>query len=494
MSEGRRQAGARLEVPCVLGLDVGTRGARVLAVDAEGTVLASASQPLEPVAGPVLPPGWSEQDPESWWKAACLCLREVVAAVRPTSVCAVAVTSTSGTVVPVDATGRALRPAILYNDTRAVEEAAFVQEAGAALAHKLGYAFQPSFALPRLVWIRQHEPSVFDHTTCFLHAADFLVMRLTGEIGVSDFSNALKTGYDLADLRWGGWIESRLGIPLSRLPRVLTPGEKIGAICTRAAEETGLSAGTPVMAGATDGTAAFLASGAILPGEWNSTLGTTLVVRGVSPHLVRDPAGRIYCHRHPEGTWLPGGASSTGGEWMEHRFSKKDWVLLDRRALHISPTPSAVYPLVRQGERLPFVNPNAEGFVELGARSDLDHLYAAHLEGTACVERWIYEVMEDLGMPVSECIYATGGGARSREWLQIRADVLHRVMRRPAVVEAAFGAALLAAAHTLHASLSQAVRAMVRLDCQVEPRPGMHALYEELYRRFREACAQRGLG
>ncbi|MBI3947643.1 MAG: FGGY-family carbohydrate kinase [Armatimonadetes bacterium] len=494
MSDRVTRSGASAGDPCVLGLDVGTGGARVLVVDAAGRVRAAATRPLEGVEGPALPPGWSEQDPEAWWAAARACLREAVAAAGPAGIRAVAATSTSGTVVPVDGAGRPLRPAILYNDTRAVEEAARVQEAGAELADKLGYAFQASFALPRILWVREHEPQVFERAACFLHAADFLVARLTGEVGLSDFSNALKTGYDLADLRWGEWIEERLGLPLARLPRVFLPGEPIAAISAKAAEETGLPAGTPVAAGATDGTAAFLASGATAPGDWNATLGTTLVVRGVSPRLVRDPAGRIYCHRHPEGAWLPGGASSTGGEWLDRRFAGTDWPALDRRALQISPTTSAVYPLVRRGERLPFVNPDAEGFSELRAQPAPDLLYAAHLEGTACVERWIFEVMESLGMPVGECVYATGGGARSREWLQIRADVMGRALLRPAVVEAAFGAALLAAARTLHGSLSEAVPAMVRADCRVEPRPGMRGRYEALYAGFREACARKGLG
>ncbi len=479
---------------CVVGLDVGTQGARALAVDAAGRVLAAASQRLPERAGPPLPPGWSEQEVDSWWEAARACLQQVGAQVAPERMVAIAVTATSGTVVPVDAAGRALRPALMYNDARAVEEAAQVQEAGRALAAKLGYAFQASFALPRLLWIRIHEPELFERTACFLHAADYLVLRLTGELGLSDSSNALKTGYDLLELCWGKWIERDLGIPLANLPRVTARGTRIGAVSAAAARETGLSPGLAVAAGATDGTAAFLASGAIAPGEWNATLGTTLVVRGVSRDLVRDPAGRIYCHRHPEGYWLPGGASSTGGEWLERRFAGADWPALDRQALALSPTPLTVYPLARRGERLPFVAPAAEGFIEAPAGTETGALYAAHLEGTACLERWVFEVMESLGVPVGPRIHVTGGAARSREWLQIRADLLGRTLVRPQVVEAAFGAALLAAAGTLHSSRSAAVRAMVHPECAVEPRPALRDAYEALYARFREACARRGYG
>ena len=488
------QHAARSTTPCVIGVDVGTGGARALAVDAAGAVLAAASLRFSDPAGPALPPGWSEQDPEMWWGAARACLSEVAARVDAGTVRALAVTSTSGTVVAVDAAGQPLRPALMYNDARAVEEASLAQDAGRAQAENLGYAFQASFALPKILWLRRHEPGVFERAACFLHAADFLLLRLTGELGLSDSSNALKTGYDLSGLSWPLWIEQALGIPLAKLPRVAAPGEPVAALSAGGAAATGLRAGTSVAAGATDGTAAFLASGAVAPGDWNSTLGTTLVLRGVSRDLVRDPAGRIYCHRHPEGYWLPGGASSTGGEWLESRFPGADWPALDRRALDLSPTPLAVYPLVRRGERLPFVDPVAEGFVEAPEGCAADLLYAGHLEGTACVERWILEVMESLGVPVGERICVTGGGARSREWLQIRADLLGRTLARPRVVDAAFGAALLAAARTLHPSLSAAARAMVRPECEVAPRAGPRAPNDPLYSRIREASAPPGLG
>jgi len=112
-----------------------------------------------------------------------------------------------------------------------------------------------------------------------------------------------------------------------------------------------------VVAGATDGTASFIASGAVAPGEWNSTLGTTLVVRGVSRELIKDPSGGVYCHAHPMGYWLPGGASSTGGECLKHSFPGEDWAALDREALARAPTALVVYPLARVGERLPFHQP-----------------------------------------------------------------------------------------------------------------------------------------
>lgn len=475
-----------------LGLDVGTSAARAMVVDPQGRVLARATETL-PSRETNLPPGWAEQDAQDWWAAAVRCLRQVTAITEPGSIRALAVTSTSGTFVPVDAKGHPLRPALMYHDGRAAEEAAQVSAAGRTLEDKLGYRFQPAFALPKMLWLKRHEPEVFARTRRFLHAADWLVGQLTGDFSRSDSSNALKSGFDLVDLRWPEWIEAELGLPLSRLPEVVSPGEPIGVVSAEAAEATGLRAGTLVIAGATDGTASFLASGAVAPGDWNSTLGTTLVVRGVSEKLVRDPLGRLYGHKHPEGYWLPGGASNVGGEWLTVKFPEADWATWDRQALNLVPTNLLVYPLVRRGERLPFVDGQAEGFV-VGEPASQEELYAAHLEGVAFVERWIFELCESLGLAVGSPLYAAGGGARSEPWLRLRASVLRRTLVRPQVPEAAFGAAILAASRTYFEGLTAAVRALVRADLQVEPDPRLSRAFEARYERFREECTRRGYG
>jgi len=473
-----------------LGIDVGTQGARAVVADAQGEVRASHAEPLsQPSAH--LPPGWSEQDPADWWRAVTLSLRAITQQVPPPEIRALAVTSTSGTIVPVGANRQPLRPAILYNDSRATAEAQRLHRIGARLEKKLGYQFQASFGLAKILWLQRHEPDLFRQTAKFLHAADWLVGKLTGRFIYSDSSNALKTGYDLMDLEWPAWFESQLGLPLVRLPQVVPPGQPIATVSLVAAAETGLAAGTPVISGGTDGTAAFLASGADDYGAWNSTLGTTLVVRGISPHLVRDPQGRIYCHRHPDGPWLPGGASNVGGECLATLFAQADWPALDQRALELSPTGALVYPLARQGERLPFVNPQATAFA-VGCIRSREEQYAACLEGVAFVERWIFELMESLEAPLKPPLRATGGGARSRPWLQLRANVLQQPLIRPKHADAAFGAAILAAAGAHFGRVREAVRAMVQPYWQIDPDPAKADLYTERYQAFREECRKRG--
>ncbi len=488
----------------VIGIDVGTQGARVVVCNQQGTVLAQADESF-PVSRPgQLPPRWAEQEPETWWAAVVACLGQVAADLRrqgidPAAIAAISLTSTSGTVLPVDPQGQPLRPALMYNDSRAQAEAKQVQTAGQAQAAALGYQFNASFALSKILWLCEHEPALFAAAHCFIHAADFIVGRLTGAYGVSDFSNALKTGYDLLNDRWPLFIESELGIPLERLPAVVKPGTPIAKTSLACAEATGLPAGIPVLAGMSDGCASQISTGAMAPGDWNSTLGTTLVIKGVTERLLLDPQGRIYSHRHPDGYWLPGGASNTGGEAIALRFPPEHWAELNEQALTLTPTDTLIYPLTRTGERFPFAHPTATGFT---LKLTPDHPttpppslasdYTAHLEGVGYVERLAYDTLAEIGAVIGDTIYSAGGATHSRTWSQIRADILGRTLVRPEVTGGAMGAAIIAAAGVWYQGIIPATRAMVRLVERVEPRPALAAAYEERYRQFREACQTRG--
>ncbi|MGC8863037.1 MAG: FGGY-family carbohydrate kinase, partial [Armatimonadota bacterium] len=377
--------------------------------------------------------------------------------------------------------------------TRAQAEADACNQAGADLIRKLGYKFGSSFSLPKLLWLKRNEPQIWNAAYKLVHAADFIVGKLTGDFGVTDNSNALKSGCDLVDLHWPDFVSRELGIDTDKLPVLVTPGEPIGRITRECAELTGLEQGTPVTAGVSDGTAGFIASGASAVGEWNSTIGTTLVLRGVSEELIRDPEGRVYCHRHPDGWWLPGGASNVGGECLTALFGNADYEVLNREAADLIPSGAVCYPLVRRGERLPFVDPEAEGFLPDGDLGTAAR-YAACLEGVAFVERWCYELMEELGAPVGNTVYATGGGAKSAIWLRIRAAVLRKRLVRPAVPEAAMGAAIVAASRTLFSSLAEASGAMVRRNLVIDPEDDLADAYQAQYAEFRAQCAARGLG
>src|SRR5947209_5683003 len=184
----------------VIGVDMGTQGARAIAVTADGTVVARGEEALPADMLRVSPDGIFEQDAEEWWRVTCIALTKVGqelrgAGINPDAVAALCVSGTSGTFVPLDASYRPLRPALMYSDGRAFAEVATCNEALADLTIKLGYRFNASFALPKLLWQRKHETDTWARTRLVAHQADYLVGKLTSRWGVSDYTNSLKTGY-----------------------------------------------------------------------------------------------------------------------------------------------------------------------------------------------------------------------------------------------------------------------------------------------------------
>lgn len=448
----------------VIGIDVGTSGVRAVAVDPSGTVLAEHETNL---ASDWRERAAHEQAPEDWWSA----LSRVVCA-RDLEIAGVAVTSTSGTLVLADAEGRPVRPAILYDDGRSAE-----------IAGSLGV--NASYSLAKAAWVRQTEPEVWARVRWILHPADWLTGRLTGEFGVSDHSNVLKLGYDPGRERW-----THSALPPERLPRVVRPGVPVGRVSAAARSETGIPSGTPVFAGATDGMASLIASGASRPGDANTTLGTTLVWKALSAGQPVAAHG-IYCHLHPSGMWAPGAASNTGPGIL--KLSDPGIPEADKDALAevFLPCVCAGYFLAGAGERFPFVNPRVSGFCEQELR-EVGARHAARLQSLAFVERWGYELIEQCGAAVGEVVYSTGGAARSAVFSSLRASVLQRAVAVTRHPSAAFGAAVLAATGAwFGGDICGAIQAMTSVCARYEPGPGV---YDELYAKFRVACARQGYG
>jgi xylulokinase len=476
-----------------LGIDAGTGGVRAVAVTEDGDLVSRADVHLAPPEPGEA--GTHEQDAETWWGIVCDSTGIIVADLKrqgipPEGIRALAVDGTSGTVVPVDGEGKPLRPALMYNDGRATVEADELNTLAADHCEKHGYRFAASYALAKILWIRKNEPEVFEKTVRFVHQADFIAGRLSGEFGVSDASNALKTGYDLVEEMWPGWMAKLPGVP-ERLPRVVMPGTKVCRVSRAVSDETGLAEGTAIVTGATDGTAAFLASGAKKPGDWNTSLGTTLVFKGISDALAKHPDGIVYSHRLPGGLWLPGAASNTGCEWIDRLYPDEDLAGMDVAADRVLPTVTLVYPLVREGERFPFLDPGARWFC---TPTEVDRVtqYAACLQGTAFIERLGYEVLERVTGSRGGEVFATGGGSRSDVWTGCRADVTGRVIHRPAFPESAFGSAILAAAGARGEDLPAVIDRMVTIERTFEPDPDRADMYAGRFRQFRAELEERG--
>jgi len=477
------------------GIDVGTQGARCIIARDDGSVVGKGECPF-PEKPASLPKGWSEQDPGSWTGAVTSALSQALSDLNRNPpfadhIAALSVTSTSGTLCVLDAQCRPLVPAIMYNDARSAAAAAEVQEAAEDLTSKLGYRFGSSFALPKVLWLKQERPEVYERAALFISPVDYVIGWLTGNYQRSDQTNMLKFGYDLIEDRWPRFIEEKLGVSRALLAQVQKAGALAGYVPAARADELGLPPHTPVAAGMTDGCAAQIAAGAVSPGQYNTTIGTTMVIKGVSERLLLDPQERIYCHRHPAGWWLPGGASNTGAQCLAVEFGQAETQARSVTALAHSPTRLVAYPLVGKGERFPFMSPEAERFV-IGSARDRDELFAAYLEGVACLERLAYETLQELAAEAPDAILSAGGGSRSNAWLQIRADTLNRTVQRPAVAEAAMGAAILAACLAEYGTLTDAARAMVPIEREVHPQREHVAEYGDKYARFVQECVDRG--
>jgi len=478
----------------VIGLDLGTSGVRAVAASPRGRVLATASGGLS--AALVRDDGGlHEQDPDVWWRVSCEVIQQVLTelgagGVPKGAVRGMTVDGTSGTLVCMGSGGVPVRPALMYNDSRSATEAEMLNDLAADFCARLGYRFSASYALAKILWVKQNEPERFRRTTLFQHQADFIAARLVGGPVATDYSNALKTGYDLEAREWPQWIGALEGVA-QRLPSVVPPASRLGSVGTIAAQMCGLPAGTPVIAGATDGTAAALASGVRHVGDYNTTLGTTLVFKALSDRLARDPQGLIYSHRLPGGRWLPGAASNTGGEWIGRFFGDADPARLDRAAAERTPVSVLAYPLARQGERFPFLHGGASGILP---SEDLPRevRYGACLQGTAFIERLGYEVIDRVAGLSGGEVFTTGGASRSDVWSQIRADITGRVIHRPAFPESAFGSAVLAAAGSLSGGLWDAAAEMVHVTETFVPDPATAAVYDALFRKLIAELRNRG--
>jgi D-ribulokinase len=474
----------KIEGDVWFGLDIGTQGARALAVSDAGRVLGQGSQQIA---------SWRdgcrhEQDPEEWWRAAACASRAALSSFPPSAIQGIAVDATSGTLLLVDGDCRAITSALMYDDARATEEAALVDRLAAGSSPGLAYRALPSWGLPKLLWLLRHHGGEISGGH-LAHQADFINWRLAGHQVPSDSSNALKSSYDLDCETWPYQILDAVGVPQEIMPTVVRPSTQVGTVCAQAAAETGIPAGTPIFAGMTDGCAAQIAAGALEVGNWNSVLGTTLVLKGVSRNPIRDPDGIIYSHRLPDGNWLPGGASSTGAGVLTKYFARRNLDDLSARAAARGLSTVVAYPLVSRGERFPFAATGAEGFV-LGTPSDEIDFFSALLEGVGFVERLCFDYFDLLGAPASGDIRFMGGTARNSYWCQLRADMLGRSVTLPDNTQPAFGMAVLAASPGQR--VADVAKKMIRIREVIDPRRDCVSALRERYLRLVRELASRG--
>ncbi len=452
--------------PALVGLDVGTTGVKAVAISPQGEVVASTEEGY-PLATPR--PGWSEQDPEDWVRGSERALERL--GVEPA---AVGFSGQMHGLVALDDRDRVLRPAILWNDQRTAAECVEVEErvGRERLVELTGNRALTGFTAPKLLWLRRHEPEVYARIRRITLPKDYVRLRLRGEwaIDVADASGTLLL--DVANRRWSDEVLDSLDLPREWLPPVHESTE---------------------VAGAGDQQAAALGVGVVGEGAVSVVLGTSGVVFAALPAYAHDPEARVhaFCHALP-GTWEAMGVmlNAAGSlRWFRDAFAPgAGYDELTAEAARWSPGAEGVAFLpYLQGERTPHADAGARGaFTGLSVRHDRGALVRAVLEGVAYGLRDSLGLLRELGVRPGAG-RASGGGARSRLWLEIVASVLGLPLELTVVEEgSAYGAALLAGvASGAFADAHEAVATCVRVRETVEPNAAWAAAYEEGYARFR---------
>lgn len=407
---------------------MGTSGVRACLIDAQGQTLDELQTELPQ---PLRQNRSCEQAPELWWQALVevldrLARRQALQAVR-----AITLDATSATLLVCDEAGRPQSPALMYNDSRASTEAEQIaQHAPADSAAQGAHS-----SLAKALWLTRQ-----GYSGRFLHQADWLCGQLIGQYTTSDEHNALKLGYDPVSRSWPDWVWD-IGITPARLPRVVAAGTVLGPLQASAAQRWQMP-NAQMVAGTTDSTAAFVATGAEQVGQAVTSLGSTLVLKVLADRPLFAARYGIYSHRLAN-RWLVGGASNSGGAVLRHYFNPAQMQALETAIDPDRPTGLDYYPLLVPGERFPVNDPTWPP--RLTPRpSSAAQFFQAMLEGMAQIEAQGYRLLHSLGAPYPREVISSGGGAQNGAWSQIRSRALQRPVRPATQQTAAYGSALLA--------------------------------------------------
>ncbi len=404
-----------------LGIDFGTSGVRAVIIDSQRQIQQQSRV------------NYAIENITSWQIA----LAEILKSIEPKykkQLRSILIDGTSSTVVICDSSGNPLDEPILYNDARGAGYISYLDDI-VAQSHLVKNACS---SLVKLLW--WSDQPIFTKTAHFLHQADWLSFLLHGQLGLSDYNNALKLGYDPEQMIYPDWLTS---LPVAHLlPKILTPGTPIAKIRTEISDKYKIDGNCQIVAGTTDSIAAFISSDANSLGDGVTSLGSTLVIKMLARENINNSHYGIYSHRLGN-HWLTGGASNSGGAVLKEFFSTDQLYNLSRSIDPLRSSGLDYYPLLRPGERFPFNDPNFAPRLEPRPKDDQLFLQGL-LEGIARIESRGYELLRSLGAGSLTRVYSVGGGAKNESWRQMREHILGVRVLNSSQTEAAYGAAKLA--------------------------------------------------
>ena len=477
-----------------LGIDVGTGGTRALLIDERGKVRDACTAPHEDMR--MERPLWAEQRPENWWEAAQLAVQGVLAQAGVTGldVRGVGLSGQMHGLVILDDSGQVIRPALIWCDQRSQAQVDSINQS-VGKETVLASTANPvltGFTLPKLLWVRDHEPGLFARVRKLLLPKDYLRFRLTGE-HASDVSDASGTAlFDVVRRRWSYELASRLGLDRAILPAVAESTTVTGKVTAEAAAKTGLAPGTPVVAGAGDQAASAVGNGVVEPGLVSCTIGTSGVVFAHMASPAYDPPGRVhtFCHAVP-GAWHVMGVTQGAGlslQWFRNQLARgAEYDLLTAEAAAAPAGSNGLFWLpYLMGERTPHLDAAVRGgWIGLTASHNREDLIRSLLEGVSYSQKDCLEIIEQMGTSVAS-VRVSGGGARSAFWRQMLADVFgKRVVVLETQEGSAYGAALLALVGTGgYASVGELCRDAIHEVESVAPRPKEQEIYARGHKAY----------
>ncbi len=487
----------------ILAVDLGTTALKCALHDAHGRVLAKATEEYQLITPDPLS---VEMDVETYWQAFKAAVAKVLkeSAAPLSAIKSLGISAQGETLILVDSAGRPLRRAIVWLDNRAQAEA---DELGERFGHRAAYEITgqvrlvPTWPAAKILWLRRHEPEVVARTAKFLLIEDYFLHRLTGEY-VCEGSLVTSTCYwNFKTRQWWPEMLAALEIRDDQLPRLCESGVPVGQLRPEAAEELGLSPHTIACTGALDQACGAIGVGNIRPGIFSENTGAALAICATVNQPTLDPNDQMPCHYHGvPGLYME--HTFTGGgmvlRWFRDEFAQLErqvaqasgqdaYDFMGAEAAQVSPGCEGLVMLPHlQGAMAPEANPKARGvFYGFTLRHGRNHFTRAIMEAVGFIVRRNIEVIEGLGIPVNE-IHALGGGARSRVWKQMEADITQRPVLTTTNEEAAtLGAAILAGkAVGLYASIEEAAEQMVQIKDRFEPQPANRTVYDEAYRTY----------
>jgi len=488
----------------LIGIDVGTTGTKTILIDEQGNLVASSLEEY-PLHTPH--PKWAEQDPADWWRATVNSIKAVMAEskVKPDHVSGVGLSGQMHGLVLIDKNYDVLRPAILWCDVRTTEQCNYITEkvGKELLVQSTCNPALEGFTAPKVIWVRDNEPEIYDKAFKMMLPKDYVRFRLTGELAceVSDAAGTIL--FDVRKREWSQEVLDRLDISSDLMPECYESIDVCGTITPEVAKLTGLNPGTPVVGGGADNACTAVGNGIVVTGKTSASIGTsgTMLTPTDTPEVDPDLRAHTFCHCVPNKWYVMGVMLSAGGafRWLRDTLGGKEvwqaknkgvdpYEILTEEAAQVAPgCEGLIFLPYLIGERTPHGDANAKGaFFGLTLRHEKNHMVRSVMEGVTYGMRDSLEIISGLGLDVGQ-ITATGGGARSALWRQMQADIYGAEVVTINIAEGpAFGAAILAGVGAgVYSSIEEATSEMVKVTSTTQPIEDNRKVYEEYYQIYR---------